>query len=273
MDRERLKRIRNFQSTDWYAALVMRPLSILVMLVIADWRWLTPNRLTHMGNVTKLASAMFIFLDEPTYMIAGVILLQLGVLFDHLDGTVARYRRQWSNFGSYYDKASDALTWFVIMLAIGWVAYRRSSDPIMLVLATTSAYAFLSLGYMKWVAHAEEQRLEWHLASEDAAPLIAKNTRPPKLSEPPERTLKDWIKWFLWSMAQIVRFEEIDLFFWVGLALLIDQLELLLWVLAITQSLGALIMLVKRGLDMRRVDREMRRFRAGSADPPGKHAS
>jgi hypothetical protein len=258
MDRERLKRIRNYQSTDWYPAIVMRPLTILVMLVIADWRW--------------LASAAFIFFDEPTYMIAGVILLQAGVLFDHLDGTMARYRREWSNFGSYYDKASDALTWFVIMLAVGWVAYRRSEDPVMLVLAATSAYALLSLGYLKWIAHAEEQRLQWHLASEDAAPWIAGNTRAPKLSEPPERTLKDWITWFFWSMAQIVRFEEMDLFFWLGLALLIDQLEIVLWVMAVTQTLGVLIMVVKRGQDMRRVDQRMRRFRAANADPPGRPA-
>ena len=33
MDRERLNRIRNFQSEDWYPALVMRPLTILVMLI------------------------------------------------------------------------------------------------------------------------------------------------------------------------------------------------------------------------------------------------
>jgi phosphatidylglycerophosphate synthase len=269
MNRERLKRIRNFQSTDWYPALVMRPLTILVMLVIADWRWVTPNRLTHVATTVKIAAALLIFLDEPAYMITGAILLQLGVLFDHLDGTMARYRRQWSNFGSYYDKASDALTWFVIMLAVGWVAYQRQDDPLMLVLATTSAYAFLSLGYLKWIAHAEEQRLEWHLASEDAAPVIARNTRPPKLSEPPERSAKDWIKWFLRSMAQIVRFEEMDLFFWVGLALIIDQLELLLWVMAITQTLGALIMVVKRGLDVRRVDHEMRRFRTGNTGQPG----
>lgn len=261
MDRERLKRIRNFQSKNWYPAVVIRPLCILVMMAIADVRFLTPNLMTHLGNLAKLAAALFIFLDQPGTWIAAAILLQVGLLFDHLDGTLARYRRAWSSFGSYYDKVSDALTWFLIVMAMGWVGYRHSGDVTMLILAAESTYALLAIGYMKWVAHAEEQRLEWHRALDDPDTVIARRTRPPLLSEPPERGLRDWMIWLARSMAQIVRFDEPDLFFWGGLALIIDRLDLFLWLLAITQTLGVIIMFVKRGLDVYRVDVGMRPYR------------
>jgi phosphatidylglycerophosphate synthase len=265
MDAERLKRIRNYQSTDWYPAIVMRPLTILVMLVIADWRFVTPNRLTHLGNLSKLAAAALIVPDEFTTTVIAVVLLQLGVLFDHLDGTLARYRRAWSSFGSFYDKVSDAITWFPIVMAVGWVAYQRSGDNLMLVLAAVHTYAMLTLGYLKWVAYAETQRLDWFRVRDGDSSPIERNTRAPKLSEPPARTVGQWIKWFAWSMAQIVRFEEMDLFFWVGVGLLFGHLDILLWILAATQVGGVLVMVVKRGRDVARADREIAEHRRSAS--------
>ena len=56
MDRDRLTRLRNYQSGEFYAALVIRPLTIAVLYPIADWRWLTPNRCTTIGNLAKLGA-------------------------------------------------------------------------------------------------------------------------------------------------------------------------------------------------------------------------
>lgn len=255
MDRERLRRIRNFQSKDWYPAIFMRPLCIVVMLVIADWKFVTPNLLTHLGNVCKLAAAALIFVDDFTYTVIAVVLLQIGLLFDHLDGTMARYRRAWSSFGSFYDKVSDAVTWFVIVMSVGWVAYRDTGDALMIVLAATSGYALLAIGYMKWVASAEVVKSDWYRALETPDEVVEAHTRPPKLSVPPERTASDWAKWFAKSMIQIVRFEETDLFFWLGLCLLIGQLEILLYAMAGTQTLGVLIMLYVRGREVHEADK------------------
>ena len=127
MDRERLQKIRNFQSTDWYPALFIRPLSILFMLVIADWKFLTPNRLTTIANVAKLGFCAVI-VWWPDRIVTAVVLLNLGIIFDHLDGTMARYRGTFTRLGSFYDKASDIVTWFLIMTAVGWAAARAHGD-------------------------------------------------------------------------------------------------------------------------------------------------
>ena len=50
----------------------------------------------------------------------------------------------------------------------------------------------------------------------------------------------------------------VDLFFWIGIALVIDRLDLLIWLLAITQGAQLVIMLVKRSLEAWRVDQPAR---------------
>jgi phosphatidylglycerophosphate synthase len=165
MDRERLDRIRNFQSKDAYPALVIRPLTILVMLVIADWKFLTPNRLTTIANVCKIAAAWLIL--QPDQIVWAIVMLNLGLLFDHLDGTVARYRRTFTKLGSFYDKVSDIFTWPLIVLAAAWQAYRETGNAFMIVLASASLLALTIRGYMKWLYQAETERLLWFEAKAD----------------------------------------------------------------------------------------------------------
>ncbi len=252
MDRERLKRIRNWQSSEFYARLVMRPLSILVMLVVADWRWLTPNLVTTLANITKLAGAVLIVIDHHEHVIAAAMLLQLGLLLDHLDGTIARYRRCGTTFGAFYDKVSDAVTWLAICAAIGWAAYRDHGDVLMPIAALVSAYALLVLGYMKWIV-AAAQAVARRAPGAPVAQLV---------HEPPTRTPKQWAAWFASSLARAFLFEEVDLFFWIGLGLVLSRLDLLVWLLAVSQLVQLVIMLSKRALEARALDARPRQLAA-----------
>ena len=253
MDRERLEKIRNFQSEDFYPALFMRPLTILVMLVIADWKFLTPNRLTTIANLVKLVAAWAIF-DER--IVLSVVLLNLGILFDHLDGTVARYRRTFTKLGSFYDKASDMVTWWPIVLAMGWVVYRHTGQAWYIVLVTSSATAMNVRAYMKWLAQAETERLRWFEALEDPG-QIAKRTAPIVVKPPPKRTRAEWVKWFFSRMSHIIWFEEMDLWMWLSIGLLIGHLDWVIWLFFTTQVAACLALLVVRHLEMARLDKKL----------------
>ncbi|CAN5914124.1 hypothetical protein BH11MYX3_BH11MYX3_12830 [soil metagenome] len=233
----RLRRIRNIQSSEFYSRLVMRPLSILMMLVVADWKWVTPNRVTSAANVSKLIGAMYLVVDHEAYLWHAVIWLQVGCLLDHLDGTLARYRGAGSAFGAFYDKVSDAVTWIVISGAVGWAAYKDTGDIRMPMLAMAAAYALLVLGYMKWIVMAAHRR------SPATAP-----------ADPPMRTPMQWAGWFCSSLVRAFAFEEIDLFFWIGVGLVVGRMDLLVWLLAISQASQLLVMMIKRGLQMRMID-------------------
>lgn len=259
MDGDRLRRIRNFQSEDWYPALFIRPLSIGIMLVVADWKVLTPNRLTTLANLCKLASAWFIYDGRSTAEIAAAVaLLQLGLIFDYLDGTMARYRRTFTKMGSYYDKVSDLLTWFVISAAIGWRAYDATGEAYYIVLALASAYALGSMGYMKWLVSAESERLRWLEARADPPAAIAKRTAPIQIAPPPKRTRADWIRWFVQMAPRFVKFEETDLYLWVAIGLIVHREHLLVWLLFASQVAVLGAMLVKRTREIAGVDRKMR---------------
>lgn len=239
LDPQRLRRIRNIQSSEFYSRLVMRPLSTLVLIFVADWRWLTPNLVTTFANVFKLAGAALIAQDHHAHGIAGVILLQVGTLLDHIDGMLARYRGKGSVFGAFYDKASDAVTWLVISAAIGWAAYKDTGDVWLPIGAIASAYMLLVLGYMKWIVAAASRR-----------------TPAPLAQEPPQRTPAQWAGWFASSLARAALFEEIDLFFWIGLGIVLDELPLTILVLVISQAAQLVIMCIKRAMQMRAIDAE-----------------
>ena len=259
MDRDRLRRIRNWQSSEFYARLVMRPLAILVMLVVADWRWLTPNLVTTLGNLAKLAGAALLVLDHREHALAAALAIQLGLLLDHLDGTIARYRDCGTTLGAFYDKVSDAVTWLAITGAVGWAAYRETGDARLPLAAVASAYALLVLGYMKWIVVAEQKKADWLEARANPvrAPLPA-----PTSHDPPVRTPRQWATWFASSLGRGFMFEEVDLFFWIGLGLVMGELELLCWLLVVSQAIQLVIMLVKRALQARALDVARRRLAA-----------
>jgi phosphatidylglycerophosphate synthase len=252
MNAERLRRIRNWQSSEFYGRLVMRPLSILIMLVVADWRWLTPNLATTLANVLKLAGAALILIDHREYAILAAVVLQVGLLFDHLDGTLARYRRQTTTLGAFYDKVSDAVTWLAITGAVGYVAYVDSGDVLLPMAAISSAYALLVIGYMKWIVVAEQKKLDW-LEARTQPPVRRSAVQLEDLG-PPSRTAGEWVQWVLSSFARIVMFEEVDLFFWIGLGLVVGRLDLTCWVLVVSQLIQLVAMIVKRGLQAHRLD-------------------
>jgi hypothetical protein len=159
---------------------------------------------------------------------------------------MARYRGASSTFGSFYDKVSDAVLWFPTVVAIGWIGYQRTGDAVPVVLAASSAYALLMTGYMKWLNEAETRKAT---GPSPAAPAPA---------APPERSGRDWALWFGKSMLQVYRFEEMDLYFWVGLLLVLDELEILLWGMAVTQTLRLVVMLGRRAAEARTLDRKRR---------------
>lgn len=260
MDHARLQRIRNFQSQDWYPALVIRPLTIGIMLVIADWKFLTPNRLTTVANLAKLAGAWLILV--PEHPVLAVVCLQLGVIFDHLDGTMARYSRTFTKLGSFYDKVSDMITWSAIMLAAGWQTTRETGEAYYLVLASASALALATRGYMKWLYQAETERVRWLEARPDPAAAVAKHTAPIVIKPPPVRTAADWAKWFGAQLLNVLKFEEMDLWFYLSVAILIGHLDWVMWLMFVTQLAGMAALVVTRMIWIARVDRQIRALEA-----------
>jgi phosphatidylglycerophosphate synthase len=260
MNRERLQRIRNFQSEDWYPALIIRPLTIGVMLIVADWRILTPNRVTTLANLAKLIGTWLIL--DPSHWVLAAIVLQVGLLLDHVDGTLARYRRTFTKLGSFYDKVSDLISWALLVMTVGWAQTKLTGEAKWLLFAAAAITALNCRSYMKWLAQAETERVRWLEARPDPAGTVAKRTAPIVIAPPPVRTRRDWAIWLLRKLGAVFVFEEMDLWFWLGLGLVIRRLDLVLWLFAITQVAGMLAMVVVRAVAMNRADERIRELEA-----------
>jgi phosphatidylglycerophosphate synthase len=250
VDRERLRRIRNYQNTEFFPALFLRPASILVTIVIGDWPWVTPNRVTLFATLLKFAAAGMFLIDDHGWLVAGAITLLLGAIFDHVDGTLARYRKTPSNLGFFYDTVSDAVTWFTTLAALGWTASRREDDFTLIVVAAAGAYALMVNGYTRSIVETANERAKAKAAAAEPSPDLFRETG----GDPPERTRAEWLDWVLRCVGQIWKFQEMDLFFWVTVFVVLDRLPELLWLVAFTQVAAMTVRFYLRSTEMARHD-------------------
>ena len=62
--KDRWMKLRNYQSDDFWAMLFARPMTILFLLPIVEKKWVTPNRITVLSILTKLAGCAFVHVVE-----------------------------------------------------------------------------------------------------------------------------------------------------------------------------------------------------------------
>ena len=204
-----------------------RPLTILFLLPIVEKKWVTPNRITVVSIITKLAGSAFVFFDR-TYSggVIGAILLNLGLVLDNMDGTVSRFRNCPTKFGFYLDKISDAVTMTVMFWAIGFRAYGETNELIDILVPMTAATASYVAAYSKWVS--ERVMLDLRIIENYRKGTIeefgAKTDSCPVWSTPPRRTFADWVKWFCYAVFSIFKINEVDIFFFAALALITGKL-------------------------------------------------
>ncbi len=225
--KERWMKLRNYQSDDFWAMLFARPLTILFLLPLVEKKWVTPNRITVVSILTKLAGSAFVFFDRSYFGgVIGAILLNLGLVFDNMDGTVSRFRNCPTKFGFYLDKISDAVTMTLMFWAIGFRAYDPEKnnwiDILLPLMAATVTYI---AGYAKWVS--ERVLLDMKIIENHRKGTIAEfgasMDRCPVWSTPPERTFFDWVKWFCYAVFSIFKVNEVDIFFFAALALITEK--------------------------------------------------
>ncbi|HDT11934.1 MAG TPA: CDP-alcohol phosphatidyltransferase family protein [bacterium] len=224
--KEKWMRLRNYQSDDFWAMVFARPLTILFLLPIIDCKWVTPNRLTVLSVFAKLTGVYCLFFEHGyTGSVSAAILINLGLVIDNMDGTVARYRNTGTKFGFYFDKATDAVTLVLLFWGMGYRGFvftGNEIDIIIPVLAVTGAFI---ASYSKWVSERVmlDMKISEKLHNGELLNWAEKMEDGFKWTPPPQRTFTDWVKWLGKAFFSILFFNEVDIFFWAGLALLTEK--------------------------------------------------
>lgn len=92
---------------------------------------MSANQVTQLCALAGVASALVLGFDTLSMVIASFILFRLHVLFDVVDGEVARYRNQISRFGSYWDQLMHVAVYPLILMCM--VVGRLLNDASMVV--------------------------------------------------------------------------------------------------------------------------------------------
>jgi phosphatidylglycerophosphate synthase len=110
-----------------------------------------PNYVTLISLISGLAGCLFLAFPG-LYPIIGILLLNLSLIFDIVDGDIARYRNICSLSGAFFDRLVTAIVDPLVFIGLGFAVYFRLGSPIALgfgVLATFSLLLFKVInGYL-----------------------------------------------------------------------------------------------------------------------------
>ncbi|MFB3112209.1 MAG: CDP-alcohol phosphatidyltransferase family protein, partial [Gemmatimonadales bacterium] len=149
----KLERLWATKNTDdeWWSSFVTSPIAILINSVVVDWRWLSPNLITFFSLLTAIAASALIVLGGGMNFLFAAGLIQLSYVLDCMDGQMAKYRRERSRFGDYFDKVTDQFQVFLWFAALAYAAYLQteSATPVFLAFVGVSLYSLRV--YVKYV--------------------------------------------------------------------------------------------------------------------------
>ncbi len=137
---------------EWWSRVFATPVAYRILLVVADWRLITPNRLTLLSLLTALVACLLITTGEDANLLIAAAAIQVSYILDCMDGQLARYRRASSRFGAFVDKWSDYVKFPGILLALTVDAFHRdpSLTPVIVGFAAVVLVGYLP--YLKSLA-------------------------------------------------------------------------------------------------------------------------
>ncbi|MFJ4964542.1 CDP-alcohol phosphatidyltransferase family protein [Streptomyces sp. NPDC088729] len=102
----------------WAGRLYMREVSLRVDRYLVDTR-VTPNQLTYVMTVAGVLAAPALLVPGIGGALLGVLMVQLYLLFDCVDGEIARWKKQYSLSGVYLDRVAAYLCDAAVLVGLG----------------------------------------------------------------------------------------------------------------------------------------------------------
>jgi len=129
-----LKELKNFkhrinpeERQGAYGYYFIRPFS-LYLTFLAIRAGLTANQVTVLQILSGVAGAVCLAIPTTAFGLAGLALLQLGFVFDNVDGEVARFRKQASVTGKFLDSVGHEIVVPCMFFGLGLGTYFRTGN-------------------------------------------------------------------------------------------------------------------------------------------------
>jgi phosphatidylglycerophosphate synthase len=230
-----------------WADLFFPQIANMILPFVSGFNWITPNFVTLFSFFLYVLGCLFIFIDIPGHLIYTAILLPVAYIGDCLDGQLARTKKLSSDIGNYLDKVVDVLKIYVITMSLAYGAYLTTNDVSYIFLGFTACFFFNFRYYLKletifsqfnqdpqYLVKSSERRKELYRA---------KQSEYEKLST----SFLGNIKLFWLKNRSIFWVDEAEFVVFTSIGAIFNKIELVLWVLAISQTVIALWRLFERG--------------------------
>jgi phosphatidylglycerophosphate synthase len=129
---------------------IIRPIASLFAKILFHTP-LTPNQVTYISFYLGVLSGVLYCFGEPRYFIIAGIILQFSLIFDCVDGMLARSKDMCSRFGAYLDIFLDRLVDFFFLggIVIGYYVYSGNLKLFIIGILTTALFFLeISLDYI-----------------------------------------------------------------------------------------------------------------------------
>jgi len=211
--------MKNRQANDWWTITFGDPLSWVVLGVIGDIKWITPIGITWLSFFSKIAPAFLMITNDRALIIAAAILLQIGQVLDSMDGNLARYRNQTTLKGGFLDRILDGTGFIFVMAGVSWLTYQKGADPYYLLLGPMTSAFYLVICYVYWTTAYQEQKHTGQTNKVNVGGNVKSIEHIPT-----------W-KYILKGQKKLFSIHQADFYFWVGLGLILEINEYIIWLL------------------------------------------
>lgn len=111
----------------WHGRNIARPISIYITILFLKLN-INANTATAIFVLTGIiASISMVFGNDSRFIIAA-LLMQLWYILDHVDGEIARYRKQTSLTGVYFDHVAHYIVHPLFFFCLGLGLYLRNNS-------------------------------------------------------------------------------------------------------------------------------------------------
>jgi phosphatidylglycerophosphate synthase len=164
----------------------------------------TPNQVTAASLLTGLTGAWLLGGGGNSRSLWGLILFQLSVILDHVDGEVARVKIQFSRLGKWLDNFSDHAVDLAVIVFLTWrvAAGQAAGDFIMLGLAAGLGVTGAFLVVFGWTMSGRPREVRKTATARLLARILA------TLANRDGFSLALWVtlllgraEWFVWVLA------------------------------------------------------------------------
>ncbi|MFB6872792.1 CDP-alcohol phosphatidyltransferase family protein [Streptomyces sp. NPDC056323] len=127
----------------WWTVLLVDPVATRMLIGMAKFKFITPNRVTWSALFVGLGSAYFFLKGDPWSLAVGAGLYHLSFILDCIDGKLARLKGNGTVFGGWLDYVFDRIRVLFCALALMGGQYLRTHNELYLLAAL--AVVFLDM--------------------------------------------------------------------------------------------------------------------------------